>query len=288
MRPRRRRAVSPWRVVAAASGPVLALAIVAIGGAHLGFGPLADIPGLHARFAAGGNIAFVGTSVPGNPTGDEAVADGLAGGGYVEEEGPADGPAAPETKVVRNLDDFFDPQYLRVDPGTTVEFRNDGRNPHTVTADDGSYDSGILQNGDVFEQTYTAPGVYPFNCKLHGAPGGIGMSGIVVVGDVEVPNPGGEGGVGPGREPVPTEAGKTIHVPADQPTTGHRCRAARRRDLGQVDRRLPGRGDVESHRRDLSAGCGSAARPRPRPARAGAVARATRSRRRSGRRRRSP
>jgi plastocyanin len=211
----------------------LAIAVVAsIGLAHAGIGPLAGVPGLHATFAAGGNIAFVGSTIPGNPTGDEAVADGLAGPGYVEEdEEPADGPAAPETKVVRNLDDFFDPQYLRVQPGTTVEFRNDGRNPHTVTADDGSYDSGILQNGDVFEQTYTAPGVYPFNCKLHGAAGGIGMSGTIVVGDAELPEPGGQGGVGPGREDVPTAPGRTIRVPADQPSIQEGVNAASPGDL---------------------------------------------------------
>ncbi len=119
---------------------------------------------------------------------------------------------------VRNLDDFFDPQVVRVDPGTTIEWVADGRNPHTVTADDGSFDSGVLSNGQSFEQTYAEPGVYPYFCKLHGAAGGVGMSGTVVVGDVQLPDNNGKGGVGPGREPVPTAPGSTIHVPADAPT----------------------------------------------------------------------
>ena len=136
----------------------------------------------------------------------------------------------PETKVVRNLDDYFDPQVLRVDPGTTVEFKNDGRNPHTVTADDGSYDSGILTDGAEFSLVYASPGAYSYFCKLHGAAGGIGMSGIILVGDVPLPAASG-GGVGPGREPVPTTPGKTIHVPADQPTIQQGVNAAAPGDL---------------------------------------------------------
>jgi plastocyanin len=235
MRRPSRPAVTPFRAIGGIAAGALVVVVASIGLAHVGMGPLAGVPGPHAWFASG-NVAFVGSTIPGNPTGDEAVADGLAGGGYVDggDEQPADGPgatAAPETKVVRNLDDFFDPQYLRVEPGTTVEFRNDGRNPHTVTADDQTYDSGILQNGQVFEHTYTTPGVYPFNCKLHGAPGGIGMSGIIVVGDVPVPNAEGQGGVGSGREPVPTQVGKTIHVPADQPSIQAGVNAASPGDL---------------------------------------------------------
>ena len=134
-------------------------------------------------------------------------------------------------KTIRNLDDFFAPDVIRVDVGTEVEWLNSGHSPHTVTADDGSFDSGVLQTGDEFEHTFATAGVFRFTCLLHGKPGGVGMTGIVVVGDAEIPSGGGTAGVGPGREPVPTEAGTTIRVPADQPTIQDAVDAASPGDL---------------------------------------------------------
>ena len=219
--------LTPRRLLALVVAVPAAALLIAIAGAHMGWGPLHGTTALRDRLFAGrGNIALIGSSIPGNPDGYAAAAYGTGGGGYGT---TAD--AEPETRVVKNLDDYFDPQVLRVAPGTTVEFKNDGRNPHTVTADDGSFDSGILQNGMEWSQVFTQPGIYPFNCRLHGAPGGIGMSGIIAVGDVELPSNGGAGGVGPGREPVPTSPGRTIHVPADQPTIQGAVNAATPGDL---------------------------------------------------------
>lgn len=133
------------------------------------------------------------------------------------------GPGGEEKYVtIGGRDDFFQPEVLRVEVGATVEWHLVGRNPHTITADDGSFDSGILEPGEEFEHTYDKPGVYTFTCTLHGTKGadgraGLGMTGTIVVGDAPLTAGDGEG-VGPGREPVPTEAGTTIRVPADEPT----------------------------------------------------------------------
>ena len=133
--------------------------------------------------------------------------------------GKLSGPGGDEGyRVVSNLDDFFQPQVVRVPVGTVIEWQNGGRNKHTVTADDGSFDSGVLEHGAEFSHAFATAGVFRFTCLLHGKPGGIGMTGIVVVGDAELPSTGGAGGVGPGREPVPATAGATIRVPSDQPT----------------------------------------------------------------------
>ena len=132
--------------------------------------------------------------------------------------GGGSGSAGESYEQVAGLDDFFSPQIIRVPAGATVEWQNHGRNAHTVTADDGSYDSGILQRNDEFSHTYATPGIYRFSCVLHGKKGGIGMTGVVVVGDVALTSPSGGVGVGPGREPVPTAPGKTIRVPGDRPS----------------------------------------------------------------------
>lgn len=113
-------------------------------------------------------------------------------------------------------DDVFTPEVLRVPVGTEIQWRNGGRNLHNVTADDGRYASGNIEPGAEFSHTFDQPGAYPFTCTLHGAPGVGGMIGLIVVGDVAIPTR--HGDVSKGREPVPTEPGKVVHVPADQPT----------------------------------------------------------------------
>jgi plastocyanin len=140
------------------------------------------------------------------------------GGAVALLSGALGGSSSDGYRTVSNLDDFFQPQVVRVPVGGEVRWENGGRNPHTVTADDGSFDSGVLQNGGDFEHTFRQAGVFRFTCLLHGKPGGIGMTGIVVVGDALLPSTGGVGGVGPGREAVPAAGGSIIRVPADRAT----------------------------------------------------------------------
>jgi plastocyanin len=144
--------------------------------------------------------------------------------------GPVPATAGEGYLEVAALDDFFDAEVLRVPVGTQIEWHNFGRNPHTVTADDGSFDSGNLDNGDEFTWTFDTPGVYRYFCKYHGAAGGIGMAGMIVVGDVPLPGGGGTD-VGPGREPVPSSPGATIRVPEDQATIQGAVNAAEPGDL---------------------------------------------------------
>ena len=142
-------------------------------------------------------------------------------------------PASADTTAytsISSLDDFFDAEITRVPIGTTVEWSNDGRNKHTVTADDGSFDSGNMEPGSEFSHTFDKAGVYRYYCVYHGSPGGIGMAGIVVVGNVPLPG-GGGASVGPGREPVPSGAGHTIRVPQDKPTIQAAVDAAAPGDL---------------------------------------------------------
>lgn len=78
-------------------------------------------------------------------------------------------------------DDLFQPRDLTVAAGTTVNWRQQGANPHTVTADDGSFDSNILNTGATFSQTFSQAGTVRYHCSIHGAPGGVGMSGTITV-----------------------------------------------------------------------------------------------------------
>lgn len=59
----------------------------------------------------------------------------------------------------------FSPGALAVADGTEVVFRNDDVAPHTVTATDGSVDSGLLSPGDVFTLVINEP--LDYVCAIH-------------------------------------------------------------------------------------------------------------------------
>lgn len=64
--------------------------------------------------------------------------------------------------------------------GQSVTFTWSGALQHSVTADDGSFDSGVKGSG-TFVQTFNTPGTYRYYCSVHGAAGGLGMSGVITV-----------------------------------------------------------------------------------------------------------
>jgi plastocyanin len=76
---------------------------------------------------------------------------------------------APGTSAVRaEIQDFvFRPGRLEVAAGTTVVFTNGGGVEHSVTADGGSFDSGLIQPGGRGAITLEKPGVYRFHCTPH-------------------------------------------------------------------------------------------------------------------------
>lgn len=86
------------------------------------------------------------------------------------------------TQQVHAVGMAFTPQSITVQPGDTVEWVVDS-GTHTVTADDGTFDSGQIHKGNTFSHAFPVAGSYPYYCANHGGPGGIGMSGQVVVTD---------------------------------------------------------------------------------------------------------
>ena len=85
--------------------------------------------------------------------------------------------------VVRLVGLSFDPTPVEIDPGGTVEWQNMG-GFHNVVADDGSFTSGPPSDAwTSFSHAFTAPGIYAYHCAIHGAAGGVGMAGVVIVRD---------------------------------------------------------------------------------------------------------
>jgi plastocyanin len=93
----------------------------------------------------------------------------------------------------------FDPAEITVPPGATVVWTNQGKEDHTVTADNESFDSGYKKHGETFQWAFPKPGRYAYHCAPHPW-----MKGTVVV---------------TSGAPVPTRAAAGTD-PASSTTTG--------------------------------------------------------------------
>ena len=75
--------------------------------------------------------------------------------------------------VVRIVDDAesnsYSPNPIEVKVGQTITWVNDDSTIHTVTSNDGTFDSDILQRGETFNHTFDRQGAYPYFCNLHAA-----------------------------------------------------------------------------------------------------------------------
>lgn len=70
----------------------------------------------------------------------------------------------------------FAPAEIRIRPGQTVEWTNSDPTVHTVTADDDSWGSELIQEGGTYSYTFTTAGRYPYHCIPHPM-----MRGVVIV-----------------------------------------------------------------------------------------------------------
>lgn len=72
------------------------------------------------------------------------------------------------TQNAVELKDFsFNPKTLNVKAGSTVTVTNNDLTGHSVTADDNSFDSGVLSQGESTTLTFDKPGTYGYHCSPH-------------------------------------------------------------------------------------------------------------------------
>lgn len=115
---------------------------------------------------------LLGSSMPG---GRGMMGGGMMGGGMMWIEA---GPTAPAGTSVRMAGSRFEPSTLTIAPGETVRWFNDDALPHTVSANDGRWDSGDLVPGQGFERSFDQSGSYAYLCRYHA-----GMAGTIAVED---------------------------------------------------------------------------------------------------------
>jgi plastocyanin len=88
-----------------------------------------------------------------------------------DESSPAE-TQAPTGKLQRSVkveivNFAYDPDPVQVETGGKVIWQNMDSAPHTATADDGSFDTGTLEEGKLKSETFKEPGTYTYFCEIH-------------------------------------------------------------------------------------------------------------------------
>lgn len=102
----------------------------------------------------------------GDATGDGATTTTATASGGGDDYGGGDSGGTSDETFIEAKD--FSLTSITVAPGSSVKVENAGSATHTVTADDGAFDSGRVAGGAAGSFTApTDPGKYPFHCELH-------------------------------------------------------------------------------------------------------------------------
>lgn len=75
--------------------------------------------------------------------------------------------AAAGASAVRIANFAFNPPTMTVSVGQTVTWTNGDTVAHTTTSDTNVWNSGVLQPGASFSQTFNTPGTYAYHCMIH-------------------------------------------------------------------------------------------------------------------------
>lgn len=101
-----------------------------------------------------------------------ACGSGSGGGGATPP--PASAPSASNGSTAPNggstveiMNFMFMPASLTVSVGTTVTWKFDDSTEHTVNADDNSFASSPMANGQTFTHRFASAGTVAYHCSIH-------------------------------------------------------------------------------------------------------------------------
>jgi plastocyanin len=80
---------------------------------------------------------------------------------------PAPSGEAPRSEKVEIANFAYDPDPVTVQVGGKVIWVNQDSAPHTATAEDGSFDTGTLEEGKLKSETFKQAGTYDYICQIH-------------------------------------------------------------------------------------------------------------------------
>ncbi len=126
------------------------------------------------RRTLGALAVVLGLGVALSACGDDGGGDASSATGG-SDTAPADQAACDGDVCLSGI--AFAPDALTVAVGDTVTWASIDSPDHTVTADDGTFDSGTISNGGIFEQTFDEAGAFGYHCEIHPT-----MTGTITVG----------------------------------------------------------------------------------------------------------
>ncbi len=102
----------------------------------------------------------------GEEAAEEEAAEAGEGGEEVESE-PAPSGQARKAEKVEIVEFTYSPDPVVVQVGGKVTWKNDDNAPHTATADDGSFETGIIETGKQKSVTFKEAGTFTYFCTVH-------------------------------------------------------------------------------------------------------------------------
>lgn len=118
--------------------------------------------------------------------------------------------AAVSTVEIKSFS--FQPESITVQVGGTVSWVNRDSVDHTVTSEEGTFNSGNIMSGGEFKFTFTKPGTYNYRCSIHPS-----MTGVVTVTSDVQSNGQSTVTLSNTTQPAPTNAAKTPASASKQP-----------------------------------------------------------------------
>lgn len=92
---------------------------------------------------------------------------GCAGSGSTAASTAATTASGAGGQAVAIQSNSFNPASLTIKVGETVTWTNKDSYAHTVTSDNGAFDSGSINNGATFSFTFKTAGTYSYHCSIH-------------------------------------------------------------------------------------------------------------------------
>jgi plastocyanin len=125
-----------------------------------------------ASNATGGNQTAAANQTGATDNQTSAAGNQTAGNGTAAAPSAGSRTVSIVQGAVSETTEAYDPNPVQVRAGGTVSWTNNDSVPHTATSGqdaqpDGTFDSGILEQGMSFSFTFEEAGEYPYFCTLH-------------------------------------------------------------------------------------------------------------------------
>jgi len=102
-------------------------------------------------------------------SGDDSTESSASSDTSAEPSGSAPAPSgeAARAEKVKIVEFVYGPDPVTVQVGGKVSWQNEDTAPHTATADDGSFDTGTIEQGKIKSETFKQAGTFTYFCEIH-------------------------------------------------------------------------------------------------------------------------